>query len=91
MKFLKKLLQDTVYEDADETEVILDEVIDNSRWSINHKMVFKYKDKFYMSFYSVGATEQQCECAYEYSSAEIDCDEVEQKEVTVKQWVIIGE
>lgn len=87
MKFSKKLLQDTVYEDTDETEVILDEVIDNSRWSINHKIIFKYKGKFYRSFYSVGATEQQCECAYEYSNNEIECDEVEQKEVTIKQWV----
>lgn len=91
MKFPKKLLQDTVYEETNETEIILDEVIDNSRWSIQHKMVFKYKDKFYMSFYSVGATEQQYEEAYEYADNEIDCDEVEQKEITVKKWVIVGE
>ncbi len=40
---------------------IEDNVIDNSRWSINHEIIFEYQGKFYQAYYSGGATEQQME------------------------------
>lgn len=63
-----------------------DEVVDNSRWSIYHKIVFEYSGKHYSTYYSVGATELQDESPWEYEE-EVECTEVELKEVRVKKWV----
>ena len=87
MKFKKEDLQNVVYEDcSDDFEKIEDDVIDSSRWSIQHRMIFKFKDKYYRSYYSVGATEMQCEEPYEYDGAEIECEEVHKVEKLVKVW-----
>lgn len=70
--------------------VILDEITDNSRWSIHHRVVFTWKDgKTYEAFYSVGATECQEERPWEYDD-EVDISEVEEKEIMVKKWVRKG-
>jgi len=63
-----------------------DEIIDTSRWSVHHSIVFEDGGKFYQTSYSVGATEQQCEAPWEYED-DIDVVEVERKPVTVEQWV----
>lgn len=64
-----------------------DNIIDNSRWSIRHKIVFKDVDgKFYQTTYSVGATECQEERPWEYEST-VKCTEVAKKPVVVEQWV----
>lgn len=63
-----------------------DEIIDNSRWSIHHAIIFEHDGKFYRTYYSVGATECQDEGPWEYED-EVDCTEVTQKEVTVMAWV----
>lgn len=65
---------------------IKDDIIDNSRWSIRHEIVFSDKGKFYRTSYSVGATECQDESPWEYD-AEIECTEVELKKVMVTKWV----
>lgn len=68
-------------------EAIRDKVIDNSRWSIFHEIVFEDRDgKHYRTTYSVGATECQDEAPWEYDD-QIECTEVEQKEVTIMDWV----
>lgn len=67
-------------------EVIYDKVIDNSRWSVIHEIVFKLDDKFYLTHYSVGATECQEERPWEYED-DIRCVEVVEKEVLVKKYV----
>ena len=58
-------------------EVIEDEIIDQSR-------------KFYETYYSCGATEQQEEYPYENDPDEIECDEVEPKEVITVIYVKKG-
>lgn len=65
---------------------ILDEITDTSRWSVHHRIVFEYEGKFYEAYYSEGATEMQDESAWEYED-EVECDEVELKEVKVRKWV----
>lgn len=65
---------------------ILDEITDTSRWSIHHRIVFAYQGKFYATHYSVGATESQDESPWEYED-QVECQEVELKEVKVKKWV----
>ncbi len=65
---------------------ILDEIEETSRWSIHHKIVFVYDGKFYETTYSEGATEMQDERPWEYEE-EVECHEVELKEVKVKKWI----
>lgn len=67
---------------------LLDEIKDNSRWSIHHRIIFEDNEKFYEASYSVGATESQDERPWEYDN-EIVCYEVELREVKVKKWVRI--
>jgi len=67
-----------------------DKIVDNSRWSIYHEIIFEYEGKFYKTHYSVGATECQDESPWEYED-EVDCTEVVQKEVTVTAWAPVEE
>lgn len=65
---------------------ISDKIIDTSRWSVLHKIVFEDNGKFYSTTYSVGATEMQDERPWEYQT-KVECTEVELKEVIVKKWI----
>ena len=65
---------------------IEDTLVDNSRWSIGHRIIFQYNDKFYEAYYSEGATEMQCERPWEYND-EVECTEVIKKKITVDAWV----
>lgn len=65
---------------------IVNDIVDTTRWSVIHEIVFMNKDgKFYQTSYSEGATECQDESLWENES-EVECYEVELKEVTVKKW-----
>jgi hypothetical protein len=70
--------------DAEEGVIISDEIIDTSRWSVIHYIIFKFEDKFYGTSYSVGATEQQDEYPWEFEDP-IHCEELVpiQKTITV--------
>lgn len=67
-------------------KLIEDDIIDTTRWSIVHEIVFEDNGKFYMTTYSEGATEYQDERPWEYED-EVKCTEVELKEVKVKKWI----
>jgi hypothetical protein len=64
---------------------IEDEVVDNSRWSIYHSIIFEYDGKFYQTSYSVGATECQDESPWEYED-EVECIEVHKVQKMVEVW-----
>jgi len=78
MKFKKEWLQELAYEDYDKNEVkiIENKIYDTSRWSIHYELIFEFEEKLYRTFYSTGATEQQCEEPFEYEPPEIECEEV---------------
>lgn len=65
-------------------ELIKSELVDTTRWSHVHEVVYKDLDtgKFYISSYSTGATECQDESPYEYDGEEIELTEVVPVEVT---------
>lgn len=65
---------------------IKDDITSTSRWSIHHEIIFAHDGKFYHAHYSEGATEMQDERPWEYET-EVECIEVELKEVMVKKWV----
>ena len=65
---------------------IVDKIIDTTRWSIVHEIIFEDNGKFYQTTYSEGATEMQDERPWEYED-EVECTEVELCEVKVKKWM----
>ena len=66
---------------------IKDDIIDHRRWSVIHEIIFKDNDgKFYKTTYSEGATESQEESPWEYDD-NVECTEVELKEVVRLEWV----
>lgn len=71
----KQEAKDILFEEDETVEIVQDEIIDNSRWSIIHELIFKKNDKFWQVCYSVGATEQQDESPFEYDE-EVSCTEV---------------
>lgn len=83
MKFKKDFLIDELDLPYSAIE---DKIIDNSRWSIQHEIIFEYEGKHYRAYYQVGATESQDEGPWEYDD-KVDCTEVVQKEITVMAWV----
>lgn len=82
--FSKDYLMDEL--DLPYENTIVNRIVDTTRWSIVHEIVFEDHEKFYMTTYSEGATEIQDERPWEYDD-EIECTEVELKEVKVKKWI----
>jgi len=83
VKFKKQDLIDLLEgEDSPLTE-ISNRIVDNSRWSIQYKLIFSFGGKFYKTHYSVGATEYQSERPFEYDPDEIECQEVVPVERTI--------
>lgn len=87
-KFSKDYLKDEL--DLPYGNTIVDRIIDTTRWSIVHEIVFEDNGKFYQTTYSEGATEMQDERPWEYED-EVECEEVELREVKVKKWMPVGE
>ena len=82
-KFSKKYLTEELNLPLSALE---DDIIDTSRWSIQHKIVFKDDEKYWKTWYSVGATECQDEKPWD-DIDEVECTEVEKKIVQVERWV----
>ena len=82
--FSKDSLKDEL--DLPYSNTVVDKIIDTTRWSIVHEIVFEDNGKFYQTTYSEGATEMQDERPWEYDD-EVECTEVELREVKVKKWM----
>lgn len=82
IKFKKDYMLDVIWGAAENTEIMINEITDTTRWSIFHFLVFKKGDKYYQTTYSKGATEQQDEQPWEYKD-EVECTEVKPYEKTV--------
>ncbi len=88
----KQLLEHEVeYGGSDEVEVYEDTITGKGRWSIYHRVIFKWLDgKVYSAEYSRGATEMQYEDPWEEDpwehDDEVECTEVQQVEKIVKVW-----
>lgn len=82
MEFPKEVMQELIWDDAEGMELIENEIIDTTRWSIVHRIVFKVEGSYYSTCYSEGATECQDESPFEYDGDMIECDEVFPTEVT---------
>jgi hypothetical protein len=86
MKFKKEFLQDLLGSD----DVVEDKIVDHSRWSVVHDLIFRHEGKFYYVSYSEGATEMQDESPFEYSDDETECPEVHAVKKTVTVYEAVG-
>ena len=88
MKFPVETMREIARDKSEEYEAIKIKVIDTDRWTIQYEVIFMgiKTGKYYRTFWSRGATEMQEERPYDYETGEIECDEVESVEVTIKQW-----
>lgn len=89
MEFMRDVMQSIANEDTDEFIKVEDEIIDHTRWSVVHEMIFQQisTGKFYRSHYNRGATEMQDERPYEYDGDIIACEQVVKEEVMTSKWV----
>ncbi len=57
-----------VFGNNDQFKVIKTDIVDHSRWSVAHEVIVQRisDGKYFSSSYSVGATESQDQCPYEY-------------------------
>jgi len=66
-------------------------LVDSGRWALTYEIVFQDVDgKYWQTYYNTGATEMQYEPPWEYED-EVECTEVEKRQVTVEKWMPIGE
>lgn len=79
MKFTKEFLLYSLGEE----NIISDKIDSKSRWSIKYRRVFKHDDKFFETYYSIGATESQDQIPYDEEEDLIECREVFPEQVTV--------
>lgn len=66
----------------DEGRIISDEIIDHTRWSVVHDLVFELNGQLYSTSYSTGATESQDERPWEDLKS-VKCIEVRPVEKTI--------
>lgn len=82
--FKKEDLQDLVgYCDVDGMEIVEDKIVDTSRWSVHHELIFKSGVVFYSVNYTVGATEMQMESPFDDEDEYVECQEVRAVEKTI--------
>jgi hypothetical protein len=83
MKFDKDfLVQNEVdYKGSDQVKIIYNKIIDHTRWSVIHEVVFKFNDKFYKTTYSIGATEMQDNRPWDYEDPEVKEVKPEERKV----------
>lgn len=85
MKFKKEYLIEELGLPYD-CDLVNEEIINTTRWSIIKEIIFQDKDgKYYQTTYSEGATEYQDEAPWEYED-EVECTEVELREVKIMKW-----
>lgn len=89
MIFLKQTLLDILWRETDDYKTISNEIIDHSRWSVIHELIFQAiaTNKYYRVEYAVGATESQDETPWQYDGDEIECEEVVPVEQTVTVYI----
>ncbi len=90
MKLTGEEARNVVHDDHEDWKPVAgtEETENHERWTVGYSGVFKHipSGKFYSFYWTVGATESQDQCAYEYET-EVEVVEVVLKLVQVEQWV----
>jgi len=89
MDFDKEIAQDLAYTAAggyvEGFKVVLNKLVDITRWATEHELVVESSGKYYRAFYRNGATEAQDESPFEYNEGTVGFKEVhpEEKSITI--------
>lgn len=61
--------REIIWGDNENFDIVYKKIIDTSRWSHHYECVVQHNNdgSFWMTYYSVGATEQQDEAPFEYT------------------------
>lgn len=89
MKPSRKFSRDFLVSELELPDMAIeDEVVDTTRWTLIREIVFQLPEtgQFFLTQYSVGATESQYTKPWDEMD-EVDCFEVVEKEVITKNWV----
>lgn len=86
--FTRDELTDMLWAESETLTKVQDTLIDESRWSMVHKVIFREGDKFYSSIYSTGKTEMQEERPWD-DEDEVECTEVKAVEKTIITYEIV--
>jgi len=86
VEFEKSFLLDVLYGDIPDA-LIEDTILETTRLTIIHELIFQHDGKFYRVIYTVGATESQDERPWKYADKMIECTEVVPQEIVVTKWV----
>lgn len=65
-------------------------IVGHGRFTVTKEIIFEMDGKHWRAEYSEGATEMQWEEPWEFER-EVEIAEVEQREVLVKQWVLVNQ
>lgn len=84
VKFNKSFMLDIL----DSDNLIENKIIESTRWSIIHEIIFRHEDKYYKTYYSVGATETQYESPWQYED-EVACEEVHKVPKMIEVWEVV--
>lgn len=68
------------------SSAIKNRIVETSRWSEHHEIVFEFNGKFYETHYSCGSTEQQDERPWQDEN-EVECEEVKLAIVKREEYV----
>lgn len=83
-----------VWDDHEDFEMVKGtrEITDQSRWSTTKRAVFLQRStgKNFRLYWTEGSTEQQDGTEMFYDNT-VELEEVEEREVTIKKWVPVGE
>ena len=71
--FPKKMMQEILWGEVEESTIERDTIVGHDRWSVQHELIFQYKGQLYSCGYSKGATEMQDEAPFEYDNDMIEC------------------
>jgi hypothetical protein len=91
LTFTPNVARDIVKDCHPDFDTVSSTITDKSRWSYQLTDVFIHipTGKYYTVSYSIGATELQDESPFEYENGLVTFQEVIEKEVLVKKWILV--
>lgn len=87
--FSQQDMKNLAYEEweGEDWEIIEDKIEEQRRWMTFHSIIFRYKDKFYSTYWDTPSTESSGEFEpFEYEKSGVECEEMKQVEVLTKVW-----
>jgi hypothetical protein len=91
LTFTPNIARDIVDQCHPDFKTVSSTIVNTGRWSIHYEDIVCHlpTGKHYLAEYQVGATEIQDERPFEYHDGDVTFQEVVEKEILVKKWVLV--